>query len=290
LELLKAELAEIELEKKEEKAKKAEAEAKERLDDKAPILIDKAAPIESAEPAKVEEVPEAEAAPKEVEIEVSTKDIDTPEDIIEEVAREKKINIDVVQVKELRENMAELLQHFATVQGGKDQAGAVKVTKAGSAESRVNRFLKARVAKMLNKAEEQAGKLQDASAINDTVRIDELLTTLRRLNKVAYKDEARLKRIVEMLDEDKDGVVSVTELLKVVDLLDDEAVEGVKLSSGDAKDVKTKGKAVKEGQDFKSLLELIRKEERLEGEEKKEREKKQQQATLPPPPQQDKTV
>ena len=46
------------------------------------------------------------------------------------------------------------------------------------------------------------------------LRVEELVSAMRKFGKVS--DELKLKRIVEVLDEDKDGVINIEDAIKVL--------------------------------------------------------------------------
>ena len=223
LELLKAEMAEIEKEKKDKKEEdEAEQEAK-RQGRKAivapepepepvhePVMLDKAPIILDAYASK--RAKETSKAP----IEVLAEDVDTLESAIQALASERNMNIDAVHLKELRDDMNELMEGLNSQrqEAAAPDAPPALDKQVELTESRVNRYLKTRLDAILNSAEYMAHKLDQGVdkppyATDYIVHIDELLETVKKLKGVT--DEARLKRIITILDENNDGFISVQE-------------------------------------------------------------------------------
>ncbi|KAK3095633.1 hypothetical protein FSP39_016948 [Pinctada imbricata] len=295
LELIKQQQAAIEKEKqaqaeeeeaeKQKEMEKAEAVAAKTAMGMKEVLADEALELT----AKPEE--ELKDMAEDIEDEkITTKDLSEIEEAIEEIAKERQFNIDKEELDDLKEDVAEYKEDLEDLR-------AVIISQGGEekdiSESKAAKRLAKRVEKLISqldttiitlhdrKDEIQTQidvgevKLKRSQELRDdeekrqklisslrakkegVISINELLLALKRIQKVP--DDTRLQKIVQVLDEDRDGNIDISHVLKVIELL---GKENVKLESSKVSEI----------------IDLIKQENILEEEEKqKEKLEKEKQ-------------
>lgn len=254
IDLIKEEVAKIQEEKKElEEEIKVTEKAEEVLVDKAPVMTDKATVL-------IEK-------PKE-EKDLSAKDIgETLEDVLDALGKgKKKMIIEKEELDDLKEEMKDYqedvqnLKEVSDLVKQSDRGLEVKESKAAKRLSKtVNRMISKMDAALAELEKKEKAKLkslqkevekEDSAASSDELlRVDELVQAIHQLQNVS--DSSRKETIIEVLskiDIDKDGVVKVDDLLKVVEVI---GRENIKLNQKQIDDV----------------IELIKKEEKIEKKE-----------------------
>ncbi|XP_046821774.1 mitochondrial proton/calcium exchanger protein [Vespa crabro] len=200
--------------------------------------------------------------------EITTTDVKVIEQALDTLEKDKKkMSVEKEELKELKEEMAEyqedvkeLYQIKAEAKGEVD-IDNIKISKgANRLYNKVNKMIKKMDAVLLEleQSEKQVKKKiqalnseekSDAEAVEELVRIDELIAAIKNIQSVP--DEHRLKIIAEILgkiDDDRDGVIKIEDVLKVIELIGKE-------------DVKLNKKQLDE------LIDIMDKEEILEAEE-----------------------
>ncbi|XP_054167458.1 mitochondrial proton/calcium exchanger protein-like [Oppia nitens] len=232
----------IELIRKEEEAIKKEKEEEEQLKQQKlreqEILIDKAINLESQLKEKLKDE------------ELSKEDINSIENALENVAKEKdKLLIEKEELEDLKEELKDYKEDIEEFKEISDQTGqkTLKETKAAQRlRNKVNNMVnkmdvlfdgleskKQSLEQKINILSKEGKTIQQER--DDVVGINELLGSIRRLQKVG--DDAKLQRILEVLDNmdvDHDGSVEVEHVVKVLELL---GRENVNVSSNQVKDI-----------------------------------------------------
>merc|ERR1712071_413527 len=133
---------------------------------------------------------------------------------------------------ELKEEMAEYaedvdeLKEFIRLSAENVDPLRKKSTPFFVRESKGSRRLFRTVNKMIQRLDGTVGKFEGSdvpSGEEEIVSIDDMISSIRRLKTV--EDSSKLQQIIEMLvqiDQDRDGVVKVDDIMKVVDLLSEE--------------------------------------------------------------------
>uniref|UniRef100_A0A1B6M0Q3 Mitochondrial proton/calcium exchanger protein n=1 Tax=Graphocephala atropunctata TaxID=36148 RepID=A0A1B6M0Q3_9HEMI len=229
IELIKEEVAKIQEEKKEieEEAKVEEKLDKEVIVDKAPTLTDSATVLMDK--------------PKE-EKDLSSKELgEALEDVLDTVGKDKKKMI--IEKEELDDLKEEMKDYHEDVQNLKEMTKLAKETntvevevKESKAAKRLSRTVNRMIFKMdaalseLEKKEmakkESLQKVDAQSTSDEMLRVDELIEAIHKLQKVP--DASRMASIAEVLgkiDVDKDGVVKVDDLLKVLEVIGRENIK-----------------------------------------------------------------
>lgn len=240
----------LELQQEEIKTQQIEAEkAKEEIMvDSAPTLL--GGRVDPALKALVDDIKKAVIKDQKGEEEVTSKDIAALES-----ALEQKLLFEKETLAELREEMQEYeedIHELKTMISTSKQVEEVKETKAAKRLfQRVNKLI-SKMDKVLAKLEAQEQKSPDASpppekkAGEDVLRIDELIDSIKKIQGVTESPSLeRLSEVLNKLDADRDGLVRVDLLLKMLEIVGD---EGVKLSK----------------KQINELVELLDKEEALE--------------------------
>lgn len=263
------------MQKEEEKAEAVAARVEmesEELKDSAPEIAAKAS----------EEIRSVSA-----DEELSSEDLKEIESAIENIALEKNFNISGERLQGLKEYRNEYkedlddLRSVVVACGGSEED--IKESKSAQKLGKwVDKFLNEHVDQKMNDFHKQRSEINEAISVNEiklkyaevdetklrervmqeisekkglVISINEMVLALRRLQKIP--DEVRLQRIVEVLDEDKDGNIDARHVLQVIKLL---GQENIKLES----------KQVSE------LIDLCKKEMVIEEEEKqKEKQEKE---------------
>ncbi|XP_042900197.2 mitochondrial proton/calcium exchanger protein [Parasteatoda tepidariorum] len=266
LELIKKEEAEIRKEAEEIKQQELD---KQKLQQKTDLetadkdmLIDKAPVLDVLSgktiAAKSDEIKKEE--------ELSREDFEEIENALENIASEKnKLLIEKEEIEDLKEEMAEYKQDIEELKDVVLETGhkEIRESKAASRLSnKVNKMVSKMDGLIHNLTEEKVNleqQIQDKEKEgvtplkerDDIVSINDLVTAIRKIRKVS--DESKLQQIAEVLeklDVDRDGSVEIDDLLKVIELLENEDVKVTKKQMDD-------------------IIELLLKEETLEKTEKK---------------------
>ncbi|CAG2224502.1 LETM1 [Mytilus edulis] len=226
--------------------------------------------------------------------ELSDEDLKEIESAIENIAMEKKFNIDEEILQDLKEDVDEYKEDLEDLKSVMLASGG---DEEDIKESKSAKRLGKKVDKLVNQLDVKLDELHKKrlkineeivlkeknliyADIDDietrdevmqkisekkglVISINDMVLALRRLQKVP--DEVRLQKIVTVLDEDKDGIIDASHVLKVIRLL---GQENVKLESSQVSE----------------LIDLCKKEMLIEEEEKKkekdEKEKEKQEKTL----------
>ncbi|KAL7287017.1 hypothetical protein TKK_0018810 [Trichogramma kaykai] len=198
--------------------------------------------------------------------EITTNDVKVLEQALETLSTgRKEMPVVEEELKELKEEMAEYQEDVKELNQLKKEAKGlpsidnIKITKgAKHLFIQVNRIISKldNVVSDLKESEKQIkitmdGKLENEklSSAAELFKVDELIAAIKKIQSVP--DEHRLARITEILgkiDEDQDGAIKISDILKVIELIGKE-------------DIKLSGKQLEE------LMELMVKEEILEVED-----------------------
>lgn len=230
----------------------------------------------------VDKAPEPVGLPGEEE-KITTQDLEDIETALEEIAGQKKLSIEKEELQDLKEEVNEYKEDLmdlkeVIVRGGSNHVEMV--------ESKAAKRLIKRVDKLIHQADSVVHELQaekeryqeeievgevrlrrsaelksDESRVEEVMKqisarrdnivsINEMLLAMKRLQKVP--NETKLQRIVEVLDEDKDGKININLALKVLEVL---GRENVKLEKAQVTE----------------MLSLLKREHELAEEEKKEK-------------------
>lgn len=316
IEVIKDEVARIREERKEhmeEREQLAKIQAKEakvcleqeELVDKAPILTDKA-PVLEPEVQPAERVVVAEPkkpAEKVKEEQLSTKDLEALEDALDTLGKDKKkMLIEKEELDDLREEMKDYKEDVENL----EEVTKMVDTKSGEIkESVAAQRLYRKVNKMINNMDALLGQLEKKEKVvkedlqkkeelkpedtkkasDELLKIDELVEAIHKIQKVP--DASRLERISQVLgkiDIDKDGVVKVDDVLRVLELIGRENVKLSKKQMDELIDLIGKEDAIKD----------ILKDEKIMADDKalaganqskeKDKDKKDDQSPPKPPP------
>ncbi|XP_046811796.1 mitochondrial proton/calcium exchanger protein, partial [Lucilia cuprina] len=254
LEIIKEEVRKIQEEREEERQEaKANAQKEEMLDkakliedvsaeliDRAKDVTDQVPPLERVKPivstvlteAQTAKVAETAKAKDEEEKSISSKDVELLSEALKTLSTDKKMVVEKETIKDLKteleeykEDVEELREVRQVVQEPVHESRAAKMLfkKVNSMIGQLDKVLtdleekqnkvKAQdlIGEELTKEQEEAKRRQQ-----DIVQIDELVQTIKKLKQTS--DESRLKQIenvLSKLDADKDGAISVDEVLKV---------------------------------------------------------------------------
>ena len=221
------------------------------------------------------------------EEELSAEDLKEIESVIENIAIERKFNIKEAELQDLKEDVDEYKEDLEDLRsvilssGGEEEdiKESKSAKKLGKRVDKVVKQLDEKINKLhrermdlnqeitvkektlihaeLSHVDEEMMKQKISETKGLVISINDMLLGLRRLQKVP--DEVRLQKIVEVLDEDRDGIIDASHVLKVLKLI---GHENIKLESGQVTE----------------LIDLCKKEMQIEEEEKqKEKEEKVQQ-------------
>lgn len=276
IEIIKEECNMIREERKEQQeedlkqqAKELEQKKEEVMVDSAPTLMDKAKLVDPVLRAVVDDIKKTAIREKLLNEDVTNKDMEALENALETLGKDrKKLLVEKEELQELRAEMAEYQEDIADLQ---------KITMASGKESDLQETVAAKrlfrkVNKMISKMEavlhtlekkEQKLKSEEESVtmsleaeektpspkkIEESLRIDDLIATIRKIQGVQVSSLERLTEVLSKMDADRDGIVRVDVLLKMLELVGNEKV-------------KLNKKQVDE------LIELIDKEEAIEMDE-----------------------
>ncbi|CAL1537685.1 unnamed protein product [Lymnaea stagnalis] len=225
--------------------------------------------------------------------EITAQDLDEMESVLEEIAKERRINIEQDALKGLKDEVSEYKEDLEDL---KDVAVVCGAEQKELGESKAARRLAKKVERMISsldtvveglqeekshiqekiskvektlEVEQGANANQSQEAIDkyksNIITINEMMEALKRLKKVP--SDSKLRRIFQVLDQDKDGNIDINDALKVLELL---SQEHLKLSSTQLEEVLNllKHEALLEGEE--KLKEKVEKENR-EGEKQKEK-------------------
>lgn len=253
-------------------------------DNSADSLVDKAAEIRDM----ADDLADKGISVKEIREEaiISSADLDQLESVLEKIAAEKNISLEHSELLELKEEVIEYqedlqdLKSLVTASRGqsltvRESKAAIRLSKAVSRlMSNMNHVIndlhkdkaalmedievkevKIRRNESLKADDAQRQQIMDQiSETKDTViSINELVLAMKRLQKLP--DDTRLQKIAEVLDEDRDGHIDVSHVLRVLHEL---GTENVKVT----------------GNQMTSIIDLLKKEAVLEEEEKVEKQQK----------------
>lgn len=322
IELIKDEVARIKEERKEhmeESEQLAKIQAKEAkacleneelvdkapvLTDKAPVLTDKAPVLEpEVKPAERVVVAEAKKPAEKVKEELSTKDLEALEDALDTLGKhKKKMLIEKEELDDLREEMKDYKEDIENLQ----QVTKMVDTKVGEIkESVAAQRLYRKVNKMINNMDALLGQLEKKEKVmkedlqkkeelkpedtkkasDELLKIDELIAAIHKIQKVP--DASRLERISEVLgkiDLDKDGVVKLDDVLKVLELIGRENVKLSKKQMDELIELIGKEDAIKEVLKDEKLLADDKALAEANQSKEKDTEKKDDQSPPNPPP------
>lgn len=230
-----------------------------------------------------------EAEAKAAEEEISKEELEKIEDVLEIVAEEKSpTNLELEELEALKEDLSEYKE---AIEDLKEVSLAAMGPKQELIESKSAKLLSKKVNSMveqmaaliadLNKEKshiiedieisevkmKRNTQLQEDAQLRQNVidqisekkrtlvSINELVLAMRKIQKLP--DETKLQRVVQVLDEDKDGVIDISDALKVIELLGRENVSV-------------------QPEQMTEIMELLQREQQLENEEKlKEKMEKQ---------------
>uniref|UniRef100_A0A0K8V865 Mitochondrial proton/calcium exchanger protein n=1 Tax=Bactrocera latifrons TaxID=174628 RepID=A0A0K8V865_BACLA len=238
IEVLKEEERKIKEEREEEreaeKAKLEEEKAKESEE-----LLSKVPYLHSSTSSITEERKKAEASNN-----ISSKDVELLSDALKSLSTDKKMMVEKETLKDLKEELEDYKEDVEELREVRN------VVKEPVHESRAAKLLFKKVNSMIGhldkvlvdlekKRESKQKKIkasteevlagplqsQELTLDEDTVHIEELMNTIKKLQKTS--DETRLKQIEKVLskiDADKDGLITVDEVLNVVEAISRENV------------------------------------------------------------------
>uniref|UniRef100_A0A1B6CH06 Mitochondrial proton/calcium exchanger protein n=1 Tax=Clastoptera arizonana TaxID=38151 RepID=A0A1B6CH06_9HEMI len=246
IEIIKEEVAKIKEERMEEKEEserlaKEEAKDKDLLVDKAPILEDKAEMLHSTLKAAPTDKPTAPpAADKPKEKGISTKDLELLEDALDSVGKDKKkLLVEKEELDDLKEEMADYEKDVANLKEVNRIAGPSKTdtVKESTAAKRLSRTVTKMITKvdqaLLDLEKKEKAKKEDllhkdesVQTSDELLRIEELILAIQNIRK--DNDPSKLNQLTEVLgkiDADRDGVVKVDDVRKVIEFIVGENVE-----------------------------------------------------------------
>uniref|UniRef100_A0A2C9JW29 Mitochondrial proton/calcium exchanger protein n=1 Tax=Biomphalaria glabrata TaxID=6526 RepID=A0A2C9JW29_BIOGL len=180
--------------------------------------------------------------------EITTKDLDEMESILEEIAKERKINIEQDALKGLKDEVSEYKEDLADL---KDVAVVIGADQNEISESKAAKHLAKKVDQMIARLDTVVDELQEEKThIQDKISkaektmeeqpietaqqsqekidiykkniitINEMMDALKRLKKVP--SDSKLSHIFQVLDQDKDGNIDINDALKVLEQLSQE--------------------------------------------------------------------
>ncbi|XP_046366268.1 mitochondrial proton/calcium exchanger protein-like isoform X1 [Haliotis rufescens] len=275
-----------------DKAKQLEREAAEALAaqtamDTKDMLHDEAAILDVKPGEELKDMAPAMEEPEEEKI--STKDLEEIESALEEIAEQKQLNIEKEELQDLKEEVEEYKEDLEDLKSVILASGRPQ---EDLRESKAAQRLTKRVSKMISQLDDvisglhkEKQKFQEelevkqvrmkwtseqkdderlqqirkeiAEEKNTIISINEMVLALKRIQKVP--DETKLQTIVEVLDQDMDGIIDINDALKVIETL---GRENVKLNKSQVTE----------------MLELLRQEDVIQEEEKR-REKEEKENT-----------
>ncbi|KAL1378579.1 hypothetical protein pipiens_015499 [Culex pipiens pipiens] len=249
IEVIKEEERRIKEEREEEKEK--QKEIAEILVDKAPIITEEKV-IHLEEPAVLVK-PVVDAPVIAASEEISSKDLEVLGDALGTLSKDKKtLLVEKEEIKDLKEEIADYQEDVqelhevttaapAEAQVKESRAAKLLFKKVNSMISKMDtvlddlekkeKLLKEQVSaaateesKLAAAAEEEA--LRASGASEELVRIDELMSTIRKIKQVP--DDSRLDQISKILgkiDDDHDGQIKVEDVMKVIETIGKENIQ-----------------------------------------------------------------
>lgn len=223
MELLKQEEKEIKLEKSTEP---------EKLVDKAKVPIHAADTLAAKEAIQAATSKEQDFAAQQLEKEklvdtakvigeevISSKEIKEINELIESspLAKEKQVK---TEIEELKKDVSEYVEDIKEVEQLSLKENQAKLTESKSAKilgKRVQKLL-SDIDKLVDKLEKQVPEQEKLSSTKNSVSIDELVETIKKIRGVSNDvKEKRLLKILTSLDMDKDGKIDdLNDVLKVI--------------------------------------------------------------------------
>ncbi|EEB13424.1 leucine zipper-EF-hand-containing transmembrane protein 1, putative [Pediculus humanus corporis] len=229
IELIRAEEKIIQEERAEEsESKKASKEvSKEQLIDTAPILKTDVG---------LRDFDKSAEKKKEASEEITTQDIETLENALDALGKEKKkLIVEKEELNELKEEMhdyEEDVKELTEVLATKEKKPEIRETKAAkNLYKKVNSMI-SKLDVVLDDLENKGEKLkasgvqEEKEKSEELVKIDELMGIIKRLQKVPDESKIhQISKVLEKIDDDRDGAISVDEVLKVIELIGKEHVQ-----------------------------------------------------------------
>ncbi|KAH8252959.1 hypothetical protein KR032_002815 [Drosophila birchii] len=180
---------------------------------------------------------EEKASVCETDKSISSTDVQLLSDALKTLSSDKQLVVEKETIKELKEELADYKDDVEELREVR------QVVKEPVRESRAAKLLYNRVNKMiaeldtvLHDLEHRQHQIKQVDTsdytparpdkVSNMVHIDELVSTIRRVKEAS--DEERFKVVEDLLvklDADKDGVISVNEITKVVQSIDSEALK-----------------------------------------------------------------
>ncbi|XP_059139687.1 mitochondrial proton/calcium exchanger protein-like [Physella acuta] len=224
--------------------------------------------------------------------EITTKDLDEMESVLEEIAKERKINIAQDALKGLKDEVSEYKEDLEDL---KDVAVVYGADEKEFGESKAARRLAKKVDRMISRLDTVVTSLQEEKSSiqekiskveknlqenvetanltqeqlgefkSNIISINEMMEALKRLKKVP--SDSKLQHIFQVLDQDKDGSIDINDALKVLEQL---SQEHLKLSPTQLDEVLNLLK-------HEALLEEEERRKEKEEKEKREAEKQKEQ-------------
>ncbi|XP_041368157.1 mitochondrial proton/calcium exchanger protein-like isoform X2 [Gigantopelta aegis] len=292
LDIIKHEQEEIQKEEEEQKMEEMEDAIRQQQREEAEavaaqtVMESKETPQDEALILEAKPTEELKDIPADEEI--TAKELEDIEVVLEEIAEQKKLNIEKSELQDLKEEVAEYHEDLEDLK-------EVIVSSEGRLEeleqSKAAKRLIKHVGKMINEVDEIIAHLhRDKDKVKEEIEvkevrmrwseelkkdkekmeammdeidkgkdniidINEMVLALKRLQKVP--NETRLQQILEVLDEDRDGNIDISHVLKVIELL---GRENIKLNKSQ----------------ISQMTELLKREMEIqEAEKKKEKEEKE---------------
>ncbi|GFS17628.1 mitochondrial LETM1 and EF-hand domain-containing protein 1 [Elysia marginata] len=243
----------------------------------------------------------------EIEAEITTEDLDEMESVLEEIAKERKINIEQDALRGLKDEVSEYKEDLEDLKDvavvcGEEEHKYMESVAARRLAKKVDRMIerldtvmdtlkeeKSDIREKMDAVEQRMGASEEGDALKqdqatfdqyrtNIISINEMLDALKRLQKVP--DDAKLRRMFEVLDQDKDGIIDISNALEVLEVL---SKEHLNLSTAQVEEVLNLLRHEAQMEEEERLKEKAEKErrevEKLKQEhiEKDERESSQQQ-------------
>ncbi|CAG5129446.1 unnamed protein product [Candidula unifasciata] len=229
-------------------------------------MVDKAKPLETppseilVDRAKVLQPSDGESIKQEESAKITAKDLDDMETVLEEIAKERGLNIEKDALKGLKHEVSEYkedLEDLKVVANGdkkkhfqESPAARHLAKKVDSMIARLDTVMadleedKTSVQQQMSKEKqildkEHIGAVQRSQEKIDKyksniISVNELIVALKRLKKVP--SESKLQQIFQALDHDKDGNIHINDALQVLEHL---SQEHLKLSPAQMEEVLT---------------------------------------------------
>ncbi|XP_076466518.1 mitochondrial proton/calcium exchanger protein-like [Babylonia areolata] len=259
---------------------------------KSEVLVDKAPELKGTADEELKAHKELEEMATVEEEHITAQELEDIETALEEIAEQKQLNIEKEELQDLKQEVNEYKEDLqdlkqVMVLSGKEQDTLVESKAAKRLIKRVDRLIRQADSVMVElqadkerfqeeievgevrlkrsaelKADEkkvEEVKQRISQSKDNIVSINEMLLAMRRLKKVP--SDTKLQRIVEVLDEDQDGIININLALKVIEVL---GQENVKLNKAQVTE----------------MLNLLKAEMELEEEEKLKKHEKEKEEQL----------